>query len=187
MLIDDVHVAAAGIGLPDFHQRLGDRTPVLVKHLAMHDDALAQRLALVLLGEVVVGVLYRVVTEGRPVSSDSVCGTITKGFDGERFTVLRYSGDRCLGKPRGFPWDRSATLSSSLFLRNAFNRQRHALPDADAHGGECELAATLFQSVRRGHRQPRARHAERMAKRDRPAMRIDVRRIVGKPKLPQAS
>src|SRR5664279_5211730 len=65
VLIDIVHVAAAGIGLPDFHQRLRHRPLVLVEHAAVHDDALAQGLALVLLGEIIVGLLDRVMAEGR--------------------------------------------------------------------------------------------------------------------------
>ena len=48
MLIDDVDVAAAGIGLPQFDQRVGHAAAVLVEHMAVHDDALAERLALVL-------------------------------------------------------------------------------------------------------------------------------------------
>ena len=58
MLVDDVDVAAAGIGLPDFDQRIRHRPPVLVEHAAVHDDALAERLARVLLGQVVVAVLH---------------------------------------------------------------------------------------------------------------------------------
>ena len=40
--------------------------------------------------------------------------------------------------------------------------------------------------MQRGERKPRARHAERMAKRDRAAVRIDVLGIIGKAKLTQA-
>ena len=49
-----------------------------------------------------------------------------------------------------------------------------------------ELAAAFFQPVRRRQRQTRARHAERMTERDRAAVRIDLRRIVGQPELAQA-
>ena len=62
MLIDEMDVAAAGIGLPYLNQRLRHGALVFVEHLAVHDDALAQRLALVLLGQVVVVFLDRVVT-----------------------------------------------------------------------------------------------------------------------------
>ena len=40
-----VPVASGGIGLPEFHQRVGDRLAVLVQHLAVHDDAFTDRLA----------------------------------------------------------------------------------------------------------------------------------------------
>ena len=45
MLIDIVYIAAAGIGLPDFHQGIGNRTLVFIQHMPMHDDTLAQRLS----------------------------------------------------------------------------------------------------------------------------------------------
>src|SRR3954462_10765163 len=53
------------------------------------------------------------------------------------------------------------------------DRDRNTLADTDAHGGERELAAALLKTMHRGQRQPRAAHAEGMAKRDRAAMRID--------------
>src|ERR1043166_4034195 len=54
-------------------------------------------------------------------------------------------------------------------LIQRLDRQRDALADADAHGGERELAATLLQAVHRRHREPRAAHAERMTECDRAA------------------
>ena len=56
---------------------------------------------------------------------------------------------------------------------------------ADAHGGERAFAAALFQAMHGGEREPGAGHAERMTKRDRAAMRIDVLGVVGDAKLPQ--
>src|SRR6202043_2513005 len=67
-----------------------------------------------------------------------------------------------------------------------FQRQRYALADADAHGGEREPAAAPFQAVHGGEREARARHAERMAERDRPAMGVDVLGVVGESELAQA-
>ena len=46
MLIDDMDVAAAGIGLPEFDQRIRHAAAVFVEHVAVHDDAFADRLAL---------------------------------------------------------------------------------------------------------------------------------------------
>ena len=46
MLVDDVDVAAAGIGLPELDQRVRDAAAVFIEHTAVHDDALAERLAL---------------------------------------------------------------------------------------------------------------------------------------------
>jgi hypothetical protein len=53
MLVDGMDIAAAGIGLPDLDQRVRHAAAVFVEHMAVHDDALAERLALVLGGEVV--------------------------------------------------------------------------------------------------------------------------------------
>src|ERR1700748_3612104 len=58
VLVAGVNVAATGIGLPEFHQRVRPAAAVLVEHMAMHDDALADRLALVLRGEIVVACAY---------------------------------------------------------------------------------------------------------------------------------
>src|SRR5262249_41999461 len=70
---------------------------------------------------------------------------------------------------------------------NAFERQRDALPDADAQGGEAEPAVALLQAVQCGERQSRTRHSERMAERDGAAMRVHVLGIVGKAELAQAA
>src|ERR1700712_5509694 len=51
MLVDDMDIAAAGIGLPQLDQRIRDTATVFVEHMAVHDDALAERLALALQGE----------------------------------------------------------------------------------------------------------------------------------------
>ena len=50
-----------------------------------------------------------------------------------------------------------------------------------------KLLGEIVQPVRRRQYQPRARHAERMAERDGPAMRVDVLGVVGESKVPQAS
>ena len=65
MLVDDVDVAAAGVGLPDFDQRIGHAAAVLVEHMAVHDDAFAERLALVLDGEIVIVLAHRLVAVDR--------------------------------------------------------------------------------------------------------------------------
>src|ERR1051325_2794620 len=84
-----------------------------------------------------------------------------------------------------------ATSWASLFLiaftiLSALDAQRHALSDTDAHGGERALAADLAEWMRGGHREARTGHAERMAERDRTAVRIDVLGIVGKSELAHA-
>src|SRR5882724_3889955 len=66
------------------------------------------------------------------------------------------------------------------------DRDGYALADADAHGGERALAAALFHAVHRRHGKTRAAHAERMAERNRPAMRVDEIGIVLDAELPQA-
>ena len=45
VLVGLVHIAAGGIGLPDFDQRIAHRAAAFVEHAARHDDALAKRLA----------------------------------------------------------------------------------------------------------------------------------------------
>src|SRR5215207_617139 len=52
MLVDDMDVAARGVRLPDFEERVRNRPAVLVEHASGHDDALAERLAGVLAREV---------------------------------------------------------------------------------------------------------------------------------------
>ena len=97
MLIDIVHVAAAGIGLPDFHQGIGHRALVLVEHVAVHDDALAQGLALVLLGEIVVALLDRVMAEGRTGELGQRVRHDDQRLRRRALHRAAYSGDRCLG------------------------------------------------------------------------------------------
>ena len=46
-------------------------------------------------------------------------------------------------------------------------------------------AAAALQLLGRGQREARARHAERMAERDRAAVGVHVRRVVGKAELAQ--
>ena len=53
MPVELVNVASRGVGLPDLDQAVPDRPAVAVEH-ARDDDALPQRLALVLAGQVVV-------------------------------------------------------------------------------------------------------------------------------------
>ena len=62
-----VTVSAAGVCLPDLHQRVRNGSCVFVEHPSVHDDALADRIAV--LGEipqqVAVGVRHIGVPEGR--------------------------------------------------------------------------------------------------------------------------
>jgi hypothetical protein len=66
MLIDDMDVAAAGIGLPEFDQRVRHAAAVFIEHVAVHDDAFADRLSLALNGEVVIVRAHRLVAVDRP-------------------------------------------------------------------------------------------------------------------------
>jgi hypothetical protein len=52
VVVDTVRIAPRRVRLPDFHQRLRDRTPILVQHAAVKDDALPDRLATVLARQV---------------------------------------------------------------------------------------------------------------------------------------
>ena len=66
MLVVDVGIAAAGVRLPDFDERVGDAAAVFIDHAAMHDDALAERLTRVLAREIAVGFAHRLVAVNRP-------------------------------------------------------------------------------------------------------------------------
>ena len=65
MLIDHVHIAPGSIGLPDLDQRIRHRLAVLIEHAAVHNDALAQRLALMLLGQIGIARLHGFVSINR--------------------------------------------------------------------------------------------------------------------------
>ena len=58
------------------------------------------------------------------------------------------------------------------------NCERHALADADAKGCEAEASPTLFELMGKRECQARPAHAEWMAKRDSPAIRIHMLGIV---------
>ena len=60
VLIALVRVAARRVGLPDFDERVRNRAAILVDHASLDDDPLAERLAGVLPGEIVIGGTDRV-------------------------------------------------------------------------------------------------------------------------------
>src|SRR6202008_2667108 len=84
--------------------------------------------------------------------------------------------------------DHGASMSTAALPRSVqlLDRDRDALADADAHGGERELAAALLHAVHGRQRQPRAAHAQRMSERDRTAMRVDEVGIFLDAELPKA-
>ena len=63
---------------------------------------------------------------------------------------------------------------------HAFDRQGDALANADAHRCQAELSVGGFQLPQQGQHQSRTAHAQRMSKRDRPAIGIDVPGVVGR-------
>src|SRR6266850_5593711 len=65
VLIGAVRIAPGRVRLPDFDQGVRHRRAVLVQHTPAHDYALADRLAPVLAGEIVVGRLDVAVAEDR--------------------------------------------------------------------------------------------------------------------------
>ena len=66
MLVDLVEVAAGRVRLPDLDQSRPHRVPRGVGHLPRHDDPLAERLSVVLPGEVVVELADRLVAVRGP-------------------------------------------------------------------------------------------------------------------------
>ena len=65
VLIDRVGVAAGGVGLPDFDERVGKRLSVFIDDAAGNDDAFAEGLGGVLLGEIEGFSVDEVVAEDR--------------------------------------------------------------------------------------------------------------------------
>src|SRR5581483_1917160 len=65
------------------------------------------------------------------------------------------------------------------------DRHGDALADADAHGGERAFASALLHAMHGCDDKPRAAHAERMAERNRAAMRIDEVGILRNAELAQ--
>src|SRR3954447_5560065 len=100
------------------------------------------------------------------------------------------SVSEAIQKPQSKNWIASSqvllAMTAAVYLVQLLDRHCDALADADAHGGERAFAAALFHAVDRGHRQPRAAHAERMPERDRAAMRIDEIGVVPDAELAQA-
>ena len=80
MLVDLVAVAAGGVGLPDLDQRVADGRPSASSTRPRDDDALAQRLALVLAREVVVeladGVVARTPGRSAPTASAAAAAAV---------------------------------------------------------------------------------------------------------------
>lgn len=65
VLIVLVQIAARGVGLPDFDERVAHRAAVFVDDAAADDDAFSERMTGVLAGQIVVGVLDDRMAENR--------------------------------------------------------------------------------------------------------------------------
>src|SRR5258707_177442 len=81
-------------------------------------------------------------------------------------------------KPRALPAP-SARPMRGLRLRpsNPLEDRGDTLPAADAHGDQRVALLRALELVERLHRQDRAGGADRMAERDRAAVRVDLRRV----------
>src|SRR4051795_4682062 len=97
MLVADVNVTAAGIGLPDLDQRVRHAATILVAHMAVHDDAFAERLAGVLGGEVTVALAHGLVAVDR-------AGQLRQGMAHRDQGLVRRALDRALALGR--QWQR---------------------------------------------------------------------------------
>ena len=64
-------------------------------------------------------------------------------------------------------------------------RERDSLADADAHGRKRQLSAGPLKLLGGGERQAGARHAERMAERDRATVGVHSGIVVGDAELAQ--
>src|SRR6266850_7931531 len=67
--------------------------------------------------------------------------------------------------PKPSPASGRGSAGTERIYLNPLDRQRNPLADADAHGGERAFSPARLQRVRRGEREARARHAERMPER----------------------
>src|SRR5208337_5168567 len=86
-----------------------------------------------------------------------------------------------------FPRNSPVVAAGRRALSDALERERGALTDADAHRGEPGASAATLELERGGAGDAGPRHAERMAERDRPAVRIDVLGVVLEAEPAQAS
>ena len=66
MLVDRMSVPARRVRLPQLNQRARNRLAIAIQHPPGHDDALAERLARMLTGEIVVGFANLSMTVNRP-------------------------------------------------------------------------------------------------------------------------
>ena len=106
-----------------------------------------------------------------------LCDMVVAPAAGVERSMRQRTCPRCATGGRGF-----ARLEGSfqpLATLDALEHQRDALADADAHRAQRVAAAAAVQLVHRGRHQPRAARAERMAERDRAAVRVDARVVVG--------
>src|SRR5580704_9281228 len=81
-----------------------------------------------------------------------------------------------------------ARVSRSLAMppgSYAFEHHRDALTDADAHRAQRKAALAPMEFVHGSRGKPRTAGAEWVAERDRAAVRIDARLVVGETELPQ--
>src|SRR5262245_35537801 len=54
VIVDAMRIPARGIRLPDLHERVGNRTRILIQHAPLYDDSFSLRFALVLPREIAV-------------------------------------------------------------------------------------------------------------------------------------
>src|SRR5262249_51044366 len=108
----------------------------------------------------------------------------TSNFDSPRrsASALKLSNEPAPNTTRPGNW---SWTKSRIARLHGFQRDRDALADADAHGGQRPLLLPVLQLQRRRAGDARARHAERVAERDRAAVRVDVLGIVRNPELAQ--
>ncbi len=65
MIVFLMGIPPGRISLPDFYESMRNRTAIIVKDAATHDDAFSKRFACMLAGEVAIGFRNRIVTVDR--------------------------------------------------------------------------------------------------------------------------
>ena len=162
MAVDVVAVASGGVRLPDLDERIADRPAVLVEHASRDDDALAERLAAGLPGEIVVELADAVRSEHRRRQRVQLLGQRQQGplrRPQPRRAVVGMEVGRIDVAHAASPFVFSARSAVELALRSAARVSRSVVRDAELPAGRRARLLDLHARVELRQRQLAARAA----------------------------